>query len=572
MNPLRPARPWPDALLVLAALAAARLPFLLQGPGVQFSLLGDDAFYYLEAARRAVESGHWPSMDGLHPTNGFHPLYMAILIALQRLVGTAPGHVIPIVVALNLALNGAAAWLVARHATRAPAPRAAVLAGVLLALNPGWTAHALAGVENSLSALLLLLVALRWRVRLAHAREPAPAPTGTLLLEGALCGLAMLARTDATIVVAALLAGGGWMRAQVAGRAAALRELAVTALAAALVVSPWLAVNLWRFGTVAQDSAAALAFRFERLGGHPGAPAWFRLTALSFAFWVFRFARAWGLAPLTGWLVGLSVPSDGWRRGDRPRFVAWLPVALCALAALLRANDLWSIESVPLAALEIGLGAVALLCGLASPRPAPAADRAWWWLIAGATALEAAVYSTLFQAFQVWYATGAVLVGVVLLTMPALDGLARARPRVAFALAALVALDAGLVTAHYLEHGVREGMSRTALADGAALRGRLEAATAAAGGRLGFGSFDSGKLSYAVHPFPVANLDGVMSHDATVALKQGDLAGFIKRDGLTHLLTSTTRAAEFQRVTPFAARPDTALTRRLAYPALALAP
>src|SRR5258706_1596646 len=111
----RIARPWPGVPILLAALAAARLPFLLPGPDVQFSLLGDDAFYYLEAARRAAESGLWPSMDGRHPTNGFHPVYMLLLIALQRVVGTAPRLVIPLVMALNLALNGAAAGLAARH-------------------------------------------------------------------------------------------------------------------------------------------------------------------------------------------------------------------------------------------------------------------------------------------------------------------------------------------------------------------------------------------------------------------------------------------------------------------------
>ncbi|HEY6867645.1 MAG TPA: hypothetical protein VI792_10320, partial [Candidatus Eisenbacteria bacterium] len=75
--------PWAAGALVVAALAAVRLPFTLQRPDVQCSLLSDDAFYSLEAARRAVEAGQGPSMDGHHPTNGFHPLYMLLLVGLQ---------------------------------------------------------------------------------------------------------------------------------------------------------------------------------------------------------------------------------------------------------------------------------------------------------------------------------------------------------------------------------------------------------------------------------------------------------------------------------------------------------
>ncbi|HEY6867006.1 MAG TPA: hypothetical protein VI792_07105, partial [Candidatus Eisenbacteria bacterium] len=517
---------------------------------------------------RAVEAGQWPSMDGRHPTNGFHPLFMLLLVGLQALAGTDPRRLLPLVMTLNLALNAAAAWIVARAAGRSAG--APLLAALILALSPGWMAHGLVGVENGVSSLLLLVIALRWRARLARARTPAPAGPGAVLADGGLCGLAMLARTDTAIFVAALLAVALATQARGQGARAALRDAALTCAAAALVVAPWLALSLWRFGTITQDSAAALAVRYRRAAGSPGSPEWLRLAALSLAFWTFRFARAWGLAPLTGWLAGLSVPWDRWRADMRRAWLPWLPVALCAVAVALRANDTLWIGSVRQAALEVGLACVALACGLVMPRAAPAGDRAWWWALAGAAVLEAAIYTVFFQAFQVWYTTGAVLVGILLLTWPALAGLARARPGLVAALAALVALDAGLAVARYLERGGREGMSRTVLADGAALRGRLEAATAAAGGRLGFGCFDSGKLSYLVHPFPVANLDGVMSHAASVALERGELPGFMRREGVTHIVTSMDRAAVFQRVSPFEVRPDSALARRLGVPILAV--
>lgn len=52
---------------------------LLQG------LLVDDAFYYLQVARVFAQKGIL-SFDGVHETNGFHPLWMLILLPFAFLV------------------------------------------------------------------------------------------------------------------------------------------------------------------------------------------------------------------------------------------------------------------------------------------------------------------------------------------------------------------------------------------------------------------------------------------------------------------------------------------------------
>jgi hypothetical protein len=78
-----------------------------------------------------------------------------------------------------------------------------------------------------------------------------------------------------------------------------------------------------------------------------------------------------------------------------------------------------------------------------------------------------------------------------------------------------------------------------------------------------FGSFDSGELAYRIHPFPVINLDGVMNHEAAVAIQHRALAAYMQRVGVTHLLTSPLRIEQYRRVDPFAATFDSAATARL---------
>lgn len=53
---------------------------LLDGP------LVDDFFYYLQVAWNYTESGSL-SLDGRNTTNGFHPLFMGILLALKPFAG-----------------------------------------------------------------------------------------------------------------------------------------------------------------------------------------------------------------------------------------------------------------------------------------------------------------------------------------------------------------------------------------------------------------------------------------------------------------------------------------------------
>ncbi len=558
-------RAWGPLLLVATLAILVRLPLALAGPDTQLSLLADDASYYLEAARRAVDQRAWPSMDGVHPTNGFHPLYMALQVGLQATLGCDPRTIIPWTMGLHLALNAAVCLLLAGALIRRrPVPPGALVAAVLVALAPGWLAHGFAGLETSLSAPLVLLAALRWIRRydpdvfgLPPLRSGLPGWLG----DGALLGLAMLARTDAVLFAAPYLLSALALEARRGGAAAAVLRTGLAGLVAGALVAPWLGVNIALFGSPVQDSALALGARYEALHGPLGSTGWAALAARNALFWVYRLGWIWGLLPLTGWLAGLAFPWDRLRRPRDARWPPWLALGLAAAALALRANDPWYIDSQVVAGAELLLGLGGLAAGLLTPRTGRIGSWRITAVLGGYLLLSVVVYSGLIRSFQLWYTAAPALAGLLLWTLPALARVLRRRPALAACLALLVAAQLASRVASYRTRGAFEGRSVDLLERGEQLSRALEETSAER--PLVVGSFDSGELSYRVHPFPVVNLDGVMNHGAAVAIQQRALARYLEREGVTHIIGPAGRVEEFQRVSPFEIAPDAELSARL---------
>jgi 4-amino-4-deoxy-L-arabinose transferase-like glycosyltransferase len=229
-------------------LAFSPLPLLLT------ELVPDDAFYYFQIARNIV-GGLGSTFDGVNMTNGYHPLWMLVLLpvfAMFSVGGTAdvaPVHAALVVGALLSAATGALLLAVMRRYT--DDTRIHAFALFLWFFNPHVIYESLNGLETPLSLFLLaalLLSLVRWR----EAQTPS-----RLAALGIIGGLAMLARLDNALYIAAALAWILWRDRTAHG----LRHALVAGFAAALVVAPWFmwnALTLGMFFTSASVTATVV--------------------------------------------------------------------------------------------------------------------------------------------------------------------------------------------------------------------------------------------------------------------------------------------------------------------------
>ena len=97
-------------------MAMFLLKFRVDAP---FYFLAQDSFYYLSIA---LHSAHTPffSIDGLHPTNGFHPLWECFEYSLSRLpyFRLDGPDILPRIFAVNIAIVGAAVALLSAYIYR----------------------------------------------------------------------------------------------------------------------------------------------------------------------------------------------------------------------------------------------------------------------------------------------------------------------------------------------------------------------------------------------------------------------------------------------------------------------
>ena len=177
-----------------AGLVAA-WPFRFGDP--RFAL-ADDFFYYLVPAQHFLASGQFAFFPGM-ATNGFHPLWMALIVALLKLAGGAGPLFYALLAALQAGLAAATIYQSARLAeTLGATPRAAQAAALL-----SFTLALLIGMQGMEVALVMpLLLALLTRL----AASPPVAPAHWLGL-GLLGALVALARLDTLVLLAPLALG-----------------------------------------------------------------------------------------------------------------------------------------------------------------------------------------------------------------------------------------------------------------------------------------------------------------------------------------------------------------------------
>lgn len=332
----RQERAWDRVAVGLLVAYAAYYVYLALGLPIARVVNGvlDDSFYYLQVAR-AIAEGNGSTFDGIEPTNGYHPLWMAILVPVQW-VARGDGD---LAVRLALLLSGGlgvASLALLRTLLRPRIGSWGVVVAFLLWSWPRFFGFSQNLLESSLVIFLLLL----WvRIWLAP-----PARRRTLLL-GILGAAIALARLDTVFFLAAWGAHEVWMAfrpgAPRPNRLAGLRRDLAPLLLAALLIAPYLLWNLSQSGHLQPISGAmkssfpAVHPTWRYLWEFPDFSLLFGL-ALVLAGCLLRtdtppLVRAAGLLGLAALLhLGYAVLFMVWGV-DRWHFVLLAPLGLLAL-------------------------------------------------------------------------------------------------------------------------------------------------------------------------------------------------------------------------------------------------
>jgi hypothetical protein len=188
----------------VVAVAALVVSVLCLLPAHRFvDYLSDDAYYYFKVAR-FIAAGQGPTFDGLTVTTGFHPLYMFVLVGLEKL-SRGEFDLVRVALVFNSACFLLTGWVLRLTARRMWGNTAGTWAAIFWYANPHALILVATGMEGSLYALsLAVFFAALFRRCDASPRGYGLASTMVL---GGLCGMCVVARTDALLLVALVAVG-----------------------------------------------------------------------------------------------------------------------------------------------------------------------------------------------------------------------------------------------------------------------------------------------------------------------------------------------------------------------------
>lgn len=327
----------PLAVLLVCALAV-RLAIAWQPLERLVTLvMPDDAFYYLQIARNIV-GGHGVTFDGVEWTNGFHPLWMALLLPVYGIAGTHGPLGVHLALTLAIALDGITIWLLARTVTRVTdAPSAGIAAACWYAFNPAVLTQVTNGLETSLN-LLCLAALFAWTIA---GRRRAELSARWWLGFGCVAGVAMLARSDNVVPV--VVAGLGLCCYP--HRPRRWPGLALAAGTSAVWLAPWLLWNWRTFGRVLQTSAGAFSVvtrsNLAEQGHGMGTVVWYALRDTYVLFVRTIPLDLAGESKVIGVCIGAGVVAlalGGYQSAGRSVRAFALPTVACV--ALVLANSL----------------------------------------------------------------------------------------------------------------------------------------------------------------------------------------------------------------------------------------
>lgn len=254
-------------LAVLAIGVALRIGLLGLDPAgiARHGPVVDDTYYYLGIARNLLQ-GHGFTHDGVHPTAGFHPLWLAVVTGAVALGRDDPYLPVAVLAYLQVALAFATGLAAHRVGLRFSGSRGALYAVTGWSVFPPFVAESVNGLETGLACLAAvtgLWAHLSW-VETTQGRPPAR----RALAIGCLYGLMVLTRLDLGLWAAVL--GARWLCLARPDRVAAARSLGLATAAGLVIVLPWFAFVHRQTGGFLPESGEATRTIALAYGTRPG--------------------------------------------------------------------------------------------------------------------------------------------------------------------------------------------------------------------------------------------------------------------------------------------------------------
>ncbi len=215
-------------------------------------LMPDDSFYYLKIAQNIGNNLGSVFSPG-EPTNGYHPLWMGILILIQYSLRPGNGFFILSVLLLSVAFNAFTALILRRFLKMLGFAEEQQTLGIVLYLFLPWLVLlTLSGLETPLFFMCLL----SFFIMLQKVITSDSDRIREYVLLGISAGLLFLSRTDSVFFIVT----GAVILLLRKRTLTALRNLLVTSIVTTLISLPWLLWCQIRFGSPLQSSGLALSY------------------------------------------------------------------------------------------------------------------------------------------------------------------------------------------------------------------------------------------------------------------------------------------------------------------------
>ena len=211
----------------------------------------DDSFFYFQTASN-IAKGYIPSIDGSHIGNGFHPLWMYVLVpifALKSIDLALPVHLTLLLCGFFFVFSSFNIYRIFRILTDSPLLSACASVTFLF-----FTQGFVRILDGEVTALNIFILSFLLIVYLKSSRNN-HTHRGSFILLGILSGLLFLQRHDNIIFLALLILHYIFSAKDTKNK---LSNLLIASGFAFLVVLPWLVYSYIQFGTIAPTSSWAV--------------------------------------------------------------------------------------------------------------------------------------------------------------------------------------------------------------------------------------------------------------------------------------------------------------------------